>query len=214
MALIHYWPFESNTRDSVGDGSDAGGSISMVAGSPARGGACQVNFPKLDSDFTISFDIYRGGYTADWCVDFGTDNPHWGIGSSVAFSEINTYAYIFVYKPWLNPNLCVSPDWAHIYPVSKDTKETIGVWYHAEIHRCGNTHFCFINGKLRRKWEDDVLDYPGQCYFSNAGQNQTGGSSVKELKIYNTAFVESLGDRHSIYNYLESVYAIPIPPEK
>ena len=44
MALIHYWPFESNTRDSVGDGSDAGGSISMVAGSPARGGHVKSTF--------------------------------------------------------------------------------------------------------------------------------------------------------------------------
>ena len=40
MALIHYWPFESNTLDSVGDGSDAGGSIGIVAGANARGGAC------------------------------------------------------------------------------------------------------------------------------------------------------------------------------
>ena len=209
MALIHYWPFESNTRDSVGDGSDAGGSISMVAGSPARGGACQVNFPKLDSDFTISFDIYRGGYTADWCTDFGTGAVDWGIGVSDDGYNLRynqNYGY---------PNLCiVSKIDSSLYPIFKDTKETIGVWYHAEIHRHGNTHFCFINEKLKREWEDDVVSYPDHCYFSNAGMCQTGGSSVKELKIYNTAFVESLGDRHSIYNYLESVYAIPIPPEK
>ena len=206
MALIHYWPFESNTRDSVGDGSDAGGSISMVAGSPARGGACQVNFPKLDSDFTISFDIYRGGYTADWCTDFGTDTVYWGKGGS-------DNGYILIYdQNYGYPNLCL---YIHSYKsLFEDTKETIGVWYHAEIHRHGNTHFCFINGNLKQEWENNTLPYPDHCYFSNAGSHQTGGSSVKELKIYNSAFVESLGDRHSIYNYLESIYAIPIPPEK
>lgn len=36
MTLIHYWPFDSNTKDSVGDGSDAGGSISAIAGSNAQ----------------------------------------------------------------------------------------------------------------------------------------------------------------------------------
>ena len=205
MALIHYWPFESNTRDSVGDGSDAGGAISMVAGFRARGGACQVNFPKLDSDFTISFDIYRGGYTADWCVDFGTDAVGWGTGMS-------WNGYILFYGNGY-PNLS-NWDNSVMHPLFENTKETMGVWYHAEFHRHGNTHFCFINGNLKQEWKDNALPYPDHCYFSNAGQGRTGGSSVKELKIYNTAFVESLGDRHSIYNYLESVYAIPIPPEK
>lgn len=55
MALIHYWPFESNTRDSVGDGSDAGGSISMVAGSPARGGGMSSKLSEARFGFHYIF---------------------------------------------------------------------------------------------------------------------------------------------------------------
>lgn len=208
MTLIHYWPFDSNTKDSVGDGSDAGGSISAIAGSNARGGACIVTFPKLDSDFTISFDIYRVGYTADWCVDFGTNEVRWGTGMSNS-------GYMVGYSPnYRLPNMYMSSPKIGTKVLFEDTKETIGVWYHGEIHRYENAHLFFINGELKLEWEDATLDYPDHCYFSNAGSNQTGGSYVKELKIYPSAFVESLNDRHMIYNHLRTAYAIPLPPEK
>lgn len=203
MTLIHYWPFDSNTKDSVGDGSDAGGSISAIAGSNARGGACQVTFPKLDSDFTISFDIYRVGYTADWCTDFGTSNVYWGTGWSQS-------GYTLIYSQnYGYPNLCMQSPKIGNKALFEDTKETIGVWYHGEIHRYENTHLCFINGELKLEWEDATLDYPDHCYFSNAGSYQTGGSYVKELKIYPSAFVESLNDRHMIYSHLRTAYAMP-----
>ena len=203
MTLIHYWPFDSNTKDSVGDGSDAGGSISAIAGSNARGGACIVTFPKLDSDFTISFDIYRVGYTADWCVDFGTNEVHWGTGMSnsgymVGYSQ--NYGY---------PNMYMSSPKIGTKVLFEDTKETIGVWYHGEIHRYENTHLFFINGELKLEWEDATLDYPDHCYFFNAGLYQTGGGYVKELKIYPSPFAESLGDKRQIYNHLGIAYAIP-----
>ena len=202
MDLIHYWPFDSNTKDSVGDGSDAGGSISAIAGSNARGGACIVTFPKLDSDFTISFDIYRVGYTADWCVDFGTNEVSWGTDYSrqaymLGYSQNYGYPYLsMLIKTEFNP-------------LFENTKETIGVWYHGEIHRYENTHLCFINGELKLEWEDATLDYPDHCYFFNAGSHQTGGGYVKELKIYPSPFAESLGDKRQIYNHLGIAYAIP-----
>jgi hypothetical protein len=111
------------------------------------------------------------------------------------------------------PNLYMSSS-IGTKPLFENTKETIGVWYHGEIHRHENTHLCFINGELKLEWEDDSMGYPDHCYFSNAGSYQTGGSWVKELKIYNTAFVESLGDRHLIYDHLGRTYGMPPPPEE
>lgn len=203
MRLIHYWPFDSNTLDSVGDGSDAGGAISAIAGSNARGGACIVTFPKLDSDFTISFDIYRVGYTADWCIDFGTNDVYWGTGMSNS-------GYMVGYSPnYRLPNMYMSSPKIGTKVLFEDTKETIGVWYHGEIHRYENTHLFFINGELKLEWEDATLDYPDHCYFFNAGSHQTGGGYVKELKIYPSPFAESLGDKRFIYNHLRMAYAIP-----
>jgi hypothetical protein len=208
MALIHYWPFESDTKDAVGNGTDAGGSIGTALDEKGRAGAFQVNFDRLDSDFTISFDLYRGGYTADWCVDFGTNNPHWGTGGSGS-------GYFLLYnqnygRPYLHNGSTDSKD-PNLFT---DTKETIGVWYHAEIHRHDNTHSIYINGELKDEWEGPNLPYPDHCFFFNAGSYQTGGGYVKELKIYPTAFVESLGERHLVYDHLGRAYGMPPPPEE
>lgn len=143
----------------------------------------------MTGDYTISADIYRAGYTADWCVDFSNGWVGWGTGYGITdggfvlrYSQNYGHPYMYIATKENESNLTVLFD---------STKETIGVWYHAEIHRKNRTLQFYFNGKLMFESTHDAIPKMDHVFFFNAGSHQTGGGYVKNVKLYDSSRAES-----------------------
>ena len=143
----------------------------------------------MTGDYTISADIYRVGYTADWCVDFSNGWVSWGTGFSITDGEF-ALRYSQNYG---HPYMIISSkeDYSDLNTLFDSTKETIGVWYHAEIHRKDRTLQFYFNGKLMFESTHDAIPKMDHVFFFNAGSYQTGGGYVKNVKLYDSSRAES-----------------------
>ena len=143
----------------------------------------------MTGDYTISADIYRVGYTADWCVDFSNGWVSWGTGFNITDGEF-ALRYSQNYG---HPYMIISSkeDYSDLNTLFDSTKETIGVWYHAEIHRKDRTLQFYFNGKLMFESTHDAIPKMDHVFFFNAGSHQTGGGYVKNVKLYDSSRAES-----------------------
>ena len=196
--LINYWPFEDDTKDHIGNGSDPGGGISTINGRKCRGDWFGVDFGwRLNNDYTITMELCRVRGVADWSIDYAllssADQNWWGIGTSDESGllkhqwdhDTQTNASIKGKETWLNFNY-------------NDNK-----WHHYELHSTGNEVELYIDGKYWWTGYDGVR--PGSIIFGNAGSHERGGVYVRELKVYNRA---TIYDYHNLLTNNDNAYGI------
>lgn len=198
MPLISYYPLNGNGKDVIGNGPTASIAYTTFNGETVAVHANDMSITSLKGDFTISYDLYRINYTADWCTDCGFDSPRWGTGfsnSAFRIGYMQDYGY---------PNLTVFPGNVNLgLPYSK----TIGKWIHVEIHRNKSEIIIFINGIECPHFTYSIftLNY---MYFFNAGDHKTGGGYFKNIRIYDSYTEESITLYYNLYNNDENVYSI------
>ena len=206
MALISHYPLNGTGEDILGNGPTNSLSFSTFQGEVVGGGAIYLNLPVMTGDYTVSADIYRVGYTADWCVDFSNGWVSWGTGFNITDGEF----VLRYYQNYGQPYMIISSkeDYSDLKTLFDSTKETIGVWYHAEIHRKNKTLQFYFNGKLMFESTHDAIPKMDHVFFFNAGSNQTGGGYVKNVKLYDSSRAESSITYYRMNENDDNIYGI------
>lgn len=189
MALISHYPLNGTGEDILGNGPTNSLNFSTFQGEVVGGGAIYLNLSTMTGDYTISADIYRVDYVADWCIDFSNGWVSWGANYELADGIfLLGYSLRFGIK-FLS--ISTKENRSNLTTLFESTKETIGVWYHAEIHRKNRTLQFYFNGKLMFESTHDAIPKMDHVFFFNAGSHQTGGGYVKNVKLYDSSRAES-----------------------
>ena len=212
MSLISYYPLNGNGKDIVGSGATLSCNYNTFNGETVASNLNYFQLSTLNSDFTISYDLYRHTLLGYWCTDFGLGYCNWSVGScdkSNGDYFIISYFYAYGYP---NLGILFSKNDGSSKPdinLNIEQSKTIKQWIHTEIHR-NNKEFTIIiynhNGD-RTSVKFTVSLYPiSKVHFFNAGGYQTGGGYFKNLKIYNSYMEESLNPYHYLYQNNDNVY--------
>ena len=207
MSLISYYPLSGNGEDVLGNGPTNSLNFYTFEGEIVGGGGMYLNLLPMTGDYTVSTDIYRIGYTADWCIDFSSGDVSWGTGGGTPTGTF-TYRYSQNYGyPYLY--VTTKQDESDKKVLFNDTTETIGKWYHAEAHRKGHKLELYFNGELVFEAEHpDYLPVLNHVYFFNAGSHQSGGGYVKNLRLYDSYYTESALPMYSLIEKNNDMYGI------